>query len=117
MAVTACVFWRSGGLSGNAHRAILLLLALLAGTAMTLASSLHAFLRPSYLVGAATRPFEIEHRSAPDLLTAALHRRGVKARRATDPNPSLTRSTRRTATAAPESGRAFVTVATTRPPP
>lgn len=64
IAATAFLFWRSGGLAGNAQLAVVLLLATLAGTAVTLAS-LHAILRPLYRVSAAMRKFEAERICAP----------------------------------------------------
>lgn len=64
IAATAFLFWRNGGLQQNAQLAIVLLLATLIGTAVTLAS-LHAILRPLYHVGDAMRRFESRRQRTP----------------------------------------------------
>ena len=50
IAATAFLFWRNGGIQENAQLALILLVATVVGTALTLAS-LHAILKPLYSIG------------------------------------------------------------------
>lgn len=64
IAATAFLLWQQGGLGENMRLAIVLLLATLVGTAVTLAS-LHAMLKPLYRVGQAMRQFESNRTRTP----------------------------------------------------
>lgn len=64
IAATAFLFLRNGGMQENAQLALILLLATLIGTTVTLAS-LHSVLRPLYRVGDAMRRFEAERKRTP----------------------------------------------------